>query len=350
MKILVLGGGSQGTVIARDLASALPDYSVAVADISKPTLPALPNLEWVETDLSDGEATARLLRQHDLGVGALPPKLGSLAMMSAIESRRNLVDVSYAGEDSLDMDAATRAAGITITPDCGLAPGLTNLIVGRMVAVHGTPDEILVLVGGVAADPSRPYGYVVTWSLDDLLEEYTRPARIIRGGLQAEVEPLGGLERVTIDGVGEMEAFYTDGLSTLLRTLPGVSEMAEKVLRWPGHAEAVRLLLAEGDLLEEFRRRCVANPPRDLVVLSIRMRWKDTRREATLVDRYDAKTRLTAMSRTTAFTASVVAQLAADGGLKEKGIQPLERVAQDEKAYQFIVDRMAERGVKLNGA
>ena len=350
MKILVLGGGAQGRVIARDLARSLRDAQVTVADLTQATLPALDNLAWVEADLSDAATIARLLHDYDLGVGALPSRLGHGAMKAAIEAKRNLVDVSFAAEDALVLDGPARAAGITIAPDCGLAPGLSHLLVGHLVARGGTPDEVMIMVGGVAEDSTRPYGYVVSWSLDDLLEEYTRPARIIRGGLLAEVQPLGGLERVQIDGVGEMEAFYSDGLRTLLKTLPGVTEMVEKTLRWPGHVEAIRPLLAEDLLVEEFRRRCAASPARDLVAMSVRLRWGETRREATLVDFYDDKIGLTAMSRTTAFTTSVVAQLAARGKLKHKGIQPLERVAADEQAYRFIVDQMAARGVQLKGA
>jgi saccharopine dehydrogenase-like NADP-dependent oxidoreductase len=146
-----------------------------------------------------------------------------------------------------------------------------------------------------------------------------------------------------------MEAFYSDGLRTLLETLPGVREMGEKTLRWPGHAEAVMQLVKSGDLLEELRRRCVANPPRDLVVLSVQTRRGEARHEVTMVDRYDPKSGLTAMSRTTAYTTSVVTQLAARGGLKEKGVQPLERIGRDERAYSFIVAEMESRGVRFKG-
>ena len=350
MKILVLGGGAQGRVIARDLARSLRDAHVTVADLTQPTLPALPNLDWVEADLADPAIMARLLHDHDFGVGALPSRLGFGAMNAAIEAKRSLVDVSVAVENPLTLDAAARAAGITIAPDCGLAPGLSHLLVGHHAARQGTPEEVLIMVGGVAEDPTRPFGYVVSWSLDDLLEEYIRPARLIRGGLPAEVPAFSGLEHIHIDGVGEMEAFYSDGLRTLIETLPGVREMGEKTLRWPGHAEAVKPLVASGDLLDELRRHCFANPPRDLVVLDVRMRWGDTHREVTMVDRYDAATGMTAMSRTTAFTTSVVAQLAARGGLREKGVQPLERIARDDKAYGFILAEMESRGVRFKGA
>ena len=347
MKILVLGGGAQGRVIARDLAHSLRDAHVTVADLTAPSLPALPNLATVEADLSDRAATARLLRDYDLGVGALPSRLGFGAVQAAIEAGRSLVDVSFCAENPLPLDDAARAAGITIAPDCGLAPGLSHLLVGHYAATEGTPDEVLIMVGGVAEDASRPYGYVVTWSLDDLLEEYVRPARLVRDGAPAEVPAFSGLEHVTIAGVGEMEAFYSDGLRTLIETLPGVREMGEKTLRWPGHADAVRPLVESGNLLVELRRRCVANPPRDLVVLEVRLGWGDRRRAVSMVDRYDPATGLTAMARTTAFTTSVVAQLAARGGLREKGVQPLERVARDEKAYEFLGGELESRGVRI---
>ena len=350
MKILVLGGGTQGRVIARDLARSLRDAHERVADLTQPTLPTLPNLEWIEADLADTATITRLLHDHDLGVGALPSRLGFGAMKAAIEAKRDLVDVSFCAENPLTLETAARAAGITIAPDCGLAPGLSHLMVGHQAARHGTPEEVLIMVGGVAEDATRPFGYVISWSLDDLLEEYVRPARIIRAGTPTEVPAFSGLERVKIDGVGEMEAFYSDGLRTLIETLPGVREMGEKTLRWPGHAEAVMPLIASGRLLDELRRHCLPNPPRDMVVLDVRLRWGDTRREVSMVDRYDAKTGMTAMSRTTAFTTSVVAQLAARGGIKEKGIQPLERIARDEKAYGFILAEMESRGVRFQGA
>src|SRR5580765_5149507 len=222
MKILVLGGGAQGRVIAADLARALEGAQVSVADVRRPSLPALPNLAWLEADLSDATAIARLMSTHDLAVGALPSRLGFGVMRAAIDARRPLVDVSFTPENPLELDSAARRAGVTLLPDCGLAPGLSHLIVGHYAAERGTPDEAEILVGGVARDPARPYGYVVSWSLDDLLEEYTRPARIVRDGASVTVPVFSGYERLAIDGVGELEAFYSDGLRTLIETLPDV--------------------------------------------------------------------------------------------------------------------------------
>jgi saccharopine dehydrogenase-like NADP-dependent oxidoreductase len=233
-------------------------------------------------------------------------------------------------------------------PDCGLAPGLSHLLAGRFAARHGTPRRLVIRVGGVAEDASRPYGYVVTWSLPDLVEEYTRPARIVRNGAITAVPALAELERVHIEGAGEMEAFLSDGLRTLLFTMPDVRDMEEKTLRWPGHVEQIRPLLASGRLVEEFRVQCVVQPPRDRVVMSVEAEWDGARREATLLDRFDPVTGLTAMARTTALTTATVARLAATGGLQGSGVLPLERVARDESACRFIAGALVERGVTLS--
>ena len=349
MKILVLGGGQQGRVIAGDLAAALPDAAVTVADLKDPGLPAA-NVRWQAADLSDVNALAKLLEGHDLGVGALPAAIGFLAMRAAIDARRPMIDVSFSAEDPLALDGDARRAGIAIVPDCGLAPGLSHLLAGRFAARHGTPNRLVIRVGGVAEDASRPYGYVVTWSLPDLLEEYTRPARIVRNGAIIAAPALAELERVHIEGAGEMEAFLSDGLRTLLVTLPGVREMEEKTLRWPGHVEQIRPLLASGTLLEEFRAKCVIDPPRDRVVMSVEAEWDGTRRSATLLDRFDPRTGLTAMARTTALTTATVARLAATGGLTGAGVLPLERVARDEGACTFITGALRERGVTISSA
>jgi saccharopine dehydrogenase-like NADP-dependent oxidoreductase len=350
MNIVVLGGGAQGRVIAADLAESLPADRVTVADIRRPELPARGNLSWREADLADRTALAKVIGEHDLGVCALPSRYGFAALEAAIEARRNMVDVSFSAQDALQLDGAARAAGVTIAPDCGLAPGLSNLIVGHEVARRGAPDALTIYVGGVAQDRSAPYGYVVTWSLDDLLEEYTRPARIVRGGAAVTVQVFSGMETLDINGVGRMEAFFSDGLRSLLHTIPAVRDMNEKTLRWPGHADAVQPLVATGRLVEELRACCTAQPARDLVVLVIRMRRGTAEETWQMVDRYDAASTRTAMSRTTALTTSVVAQLAAAGGLGRPGVRPLERVATDEKAFHFVRDALERRGVRFGPA
>lgn len=346
MNILVLGGGQQGRVIAADLARSLPDARVVVADLRAPALPALPNLSWEALDLSDPQTLARRMAAQDLNVGALPSRFGFAVMRAAVEVRRPLVDVSFCAEDPLSLDDDARRAGVALVPDAGLAPGISHLVCGHAVS-RGPVDALTIYVGGVAQDRSRPYGYVVTWSLDDLLEEYVRPARIVRDGAAVTLPVFSEMESLHVDGVGEMEAFLSDGLRTLIDTLPQVPRMEEKTLRWPGHVDAVRPLVEAGTFVETFRARCIEAQPQDLVALVVRVRRGDRVSTMTMTDRADPATGLTAMARTTALTTSVTAQLVARGGLRGAGVLPLERVGADPEAYAFIVRELAARGVHL---
>jgi len=345
MRILVLGGGQQGRVIAGDLVTALPRSRVTIADLRRPELPALANLGWTGLDAGDTAAMTRLISDHDLIVGALPSRFGHASMRAAIETRRPMVDVSFAAEDPLALDAEARRAGVAIVPDCGLAPGLSHLLVGH-AAARRLPDEAVIYVGGVARDPSRPYGYTVTWSLDDLLEEYVRPARIVRNGAPVTLPVFSELELIAVEGAGEMEAFLSDGLRTLMTTLP-IRDMSERTLRWPGHVSAVQPLLASGRFLDEFRARCVTDPPDDLVALLVRVRHGHRWQRAGLVDRYDPATRLTAMSRTTALTTAAMARLVAEGLVLPPGVQPLERVASVSGVWDAMRRILAEHRVQL---
>lgn len=346
MKILVLGGGHQGRVIAADLAQTLTKAHVDVADLRDPALPQRGNLRWIEADLADIEALARRMREYDLSVGALPSHLGFGAMRAAIEAKRPLVDVSFCAEDALSLDAEAKQAGVTILPDCGLAPGLTHLCVGH-ASVDGLPDEITMYVGGVAQDRNRPYGYVITWSLEDLLEEYVRPARVVRDGKAMKLPPFDDLDRVHVPGVGEMESFLSDGLRTIIDTMPGVRTMSERTLRWPGHVEQVRPLVQSGKFLGEFRSQCTVRPALDLVAMMTVVKRGLHVQRATLVDRYDADSGLTAMSRTTALTTSAVAQWVAGGGGGTPGVRPLELVGSDVRAYTAITSALERHGVRI---
>lgn len=346
-RALVLGGGQQGRVIAADVARALPALAVSVADVRQPELPALANLSWTEADLADPNVLARTIAAHDLVIGALPSHLGFGAMRAAIEAKRPMVDVSFSIENPLDLDADAKRAGVALVPDCGLAPGLSNFAIGDAVAKHGAPRELVIRVGGVAQDRHAPYGYVVTWSVDDLLEEYVRPARVIRGGAIVSVPANSDLATLEIEGAGTMEDFLSDGLRTLLFTVPGCREMSERTLRWPGHVAAVVPLVESGRFVEEIRAKCSAKPPRDLVVLDVRMSWDGVTRRVSMVDRFHEPTGQTAMSRTTALTTAATARLAAERGLGAPGVKPPEWLAREAGAWDYVRAAVAAHGIVI---
>lgn len=330
MRVLVLGGGRQGRIVAQALA---PHARVTLLDL-RPV--DLAGVEFVQEDAENVEALARRAKDHDLLVGCLPSRTGTQAWNAAIEAKRILVDLSFSAQDPFEFDEPARRAGISLVPDCGLAPGLSNLIVGQEIA-QGMPEAVHIRVGGVARDPARPYGYVVTWSVEDLLEEYTRPARILRGGRRISVPALSGIERVRIPGVGEMEAFFTDGLRTLLRC--GVPEMTEKTLRWPGHAESVRPLLENGTFVREISASCAGGE--DLVVLLLRIARRGVEKKYLMIDRPPGG--WTAMSRTTALTCAAIARWVLTGAAIRPGVVPPEEIG--AAAWGFVREALARHGI-----
>jgi saccharopine dehydrogenase-like NADP-dependent oxidoreductase len=230
-------------------------------------------------------------------------------------------------------------------------------------------EDIHILVGGLPADSIPPLGYVVTWSVGDLLEEYTRKARIVQNGRMLEVEALTGLEEVDFPSVDKLEGFYTDGLRTLLHTVKGVKNMWEKTLRYPGHAEKIQLLNALGffdeaeievgdvllsprTLTTELLRKKLQRPDvKDILVMRVKVRGIANGSEKSfvyhLLDRYDADKGITAMARTTAFPASIVGQLMVKKTVEEKGVIPLERLGMKEGIYNRILTELARRQVKI---
>src|SRR5438045_5707301 len=169
----------------------------------------------MQRDLSRPLELVGALQEYEVVVGALPARLGFAAAQAAVKAKRHYVDLSYYSENAALLHGAAQAAGVAIMPDCGLAPGLSNLIAGRALATR-KPKEINIQVGGFAADPKKPYGYVITWSPEDRPDDFLRPARIIRDGKVVEVPALSGLEIIKIPGVGDVEAFVHHGLRTLL--------------------------------------------------------------------------------------------------------------------------------------
>jgi len=217
-----------------------------------------------------------------------------------------------------------------------------------------------------------PLGYVITWSASDLIDMYSRKVTIVKEGKTTRVEALTGLEETTFPGIGRVEAFYTDGLRTLLHTVKGVHEMWEKTLRYPGHVEKIELLKAMGFFDEEpleidgasvspkdiatrlFERKLRKPEIRDVVAILIRVSGTKNGRDKIysyqILDRYDEKRKVTAMARTTAYTASVVTQLLAQRMIEEKGVVPPEKIGMNEKLYVKFVNEMLKRGIKIQEA
>ncbi|MEM3617191.1 MAG: saccharopine dehydrogenase family protein [Candidatus Bathyarchaeia archaeon] len=375
MRAIIIGCGRMGSAAAEDLAKKMSNIEVFVADKdadrAKETARKIgkSNVKWLQLDASNKSELVNALNEFDLALGFLPPKFGFSLIEACIEAEKNLVDVSYMPENPLVLHDRAVEAGVTIVPSCGLAPGISNILVGHAVAELDETHKVHIMVGGLPETLIPPLGYVITWSPESLIDEYTSKARIVRSGKIAEVEALDGLEEVEFPKIGKLEAFYTDGLRTLLYTIKDIEEMWEKTLRYPGHAEKIKLLrelgffsdkevIVEGHsvlprkvtakLLEE---KLIKPDVKDVVVLRVEViglkNGERTRYLYDLVDYYDKKSGTTAMARTTAFTASIVANLILTKTIGLKGVVPPEKLGMDKETYQKIMKEWKNRGIEI---
>jgi len=360
-------------VAAKDLAESLPSAQIVIADMDKNRVQeavskiSRDNVSWIQTDASNHRELVKTLKRFDLTVGALPGSMGFQACKAAIAAKVDMVDVSYMPEDVMALNKAALKAKICVVPDCGMSPGLSNMLVGHAVSRLDRVESVHILNGGLPKKPIPPLGYVITWSVKDLIDMYTRKVTIIKEGRAKRVEALSGLEETTFPGVGKLEAFYTDGLRTLLHTVKDAKDMWEKTLRYPGHVQKIELLKTLGYFNEkpvkignisvsprELSAKLLENKLKmtvvpDIVAMRVEVSGIRNGRKAMysyrMLDRYDGKHQVTAMARTTAYTTSIVAQLLAKKAIEEKGVIPPEKLGMKDKLYKKFMNEVKKRGI-----
>lgn len=336
MKIIVFGGlGKMGRAIAENLAL---DFDVTVADLPPSTTVLPTGVKFIEADLSIRGEFDQLFGDFDLGVCALPSQFGKECVKAAIRTKTNLVDLSFCSENLLEMDDEAKESGVSIIVDAGIAPGLSNLVAGR--AMMSCPNAIQIMVGGVAEDKNEPYGYTVSWSLEDLYEEYTRPSRIRWRGNDATQPALEGMEFIgDVAGLGAMEAFFTDGARTLLTNHMEVQTIIEKTLRWPGHIDGILPYLKDKDLfVNHMKEKCDHGKP-DVLALVV---MADDEKVTSVIR---ATPDMSAMARSTALSCATFARVLANKVTNKTGILPPEMLSDDYHTYKFVLDEMARHGV-----
>ena len=361
-----------GKAIAYDLYERVTGSNLLLVDKSRESLDEARKLvnkaDIRVADLSNAEEIYRIIKDVDAAVSALPGKFGKIAWIAAVKAGVDMVDVSYSPDDPMHFHVQANDAGVTIVPDAGVAPGLSNMMAGRAYAQLEEVRELKIYVGGIPENPIPPLGYLVTWSPEDLIEEYVRPARVVKDGNIVEKPAVSELEKVIIPGVGELEAFLTDGLRTMLKTLKGVKLMEEKTLRWPGHAEKIELLKTLGyldrkpvdlngtgippaDMTAKLFRERLKGDSKDIVVLRViasgRSSLNDMEIEYRMVDRYDESTGFSAVARTTAFVATGILKLITEGAIPGPGVIPPEVIGMDENLFSSIAEWLSWRGIKI---
>lgn len=370
-RILVLGGGMIGSAVAFDLARH-GRGPVTVADVKEPAYKRLreqPGVTSVRADLSDPAMVRALAADFDLVVGALPSALGYRALAAVIEAGRPCVDISFMSEDALDLDGLARERGVTAVVDCGVAPGISNLMVGYAAAQLAETESVEIYVGGLPRERRWPFDYKAGFAPSDVIEEYVRPARMVEQGRVVVKDALSEPELLDFPGVGTLEAFNTDGLRSLIFTMDAPS-MKEKTLRYPGHIDLMRAFRETGFFSKDpvsvggqmvrpldataallFPKWTFAEGEADLTVMRVSVEGR-TRQGATtrfdfdLLDHYDPQTGLRSMSRTTAFPAAIVAGLVADGAFSQPGVHPPEVLGARPGLLETVLRELEARGVR----
>ncbi|MHA1199581.1 MAG: saccharopine dehydrogenase family protein [Candidatus Heimdallarchaeaceae archaeon] len=372
LKIIVLGAGLVGNVIALDLAKN-PNYRVTVADLNQDILDDLSNKADVQTiyaDLSNKDMIRDIIEDFDLVIGALPGFMGYETLRTVIEAKKNVVDISFFEEDPYSLDELAKEKGVTAIVDCGVAPGLSNLVLGHVDSILDSTNNFLCFVGGLPQAREWPFEYKAPFSPIDVIEEYTRLARYVEEGEVVIKPALSEAELLEFPDVGTLEAFNTDGLRTLLRTM-NIPNMKEKTMRYPGHIEKMRVLRETGFFDKEpieingqtispldltsrllFKSWKMEEGDKDLTVMRIIIEGskddQNIRYIYNMLDYYDEENKVISMARTTGYTCTAVASLITQGIFNDKGIFPPEIIGKNLEAYEAIIEYLEERDVNLN--
>jgi len=374
MRMLVLGAGLQGSACAYDLLQQQGVERVTLADRNTDRLPGFlrpyvgHRLEPLKLDLQDGTALRAALRGHDALLNAAPYYLNLDVTRAAIDAGVHCADLGGNTEivfDQRKLDAAAVGRGVSVIPDCGLAPGMVNVLAAEGIRRVGQTESVKIYVGGLPQHPVPPLNYQIVYSLEGALDYYTTPSWVLRDGKPTRVDALSEIEQVDFPApVGALEAFHTGGgISTLPWAYEGkVRTMEYKTLRYPGHVAIMRPIRELGllelapvkvkgqeivprDVFISIVAPKLTKPgSRDLVALRVDVRGGDGRRAAwQLLDYYDEARGISAMMRTTGYSLAITGLMQVDGRIVAKGV----RTPDEAVPFQQYVEELKKRGVEI---
>ena len=368
MTIAILGTGMVGKAIALDLAK---DHDVTCFDLNKENLEEVqqrnPDIKIAANDLTDYRQYKDFLATFDLIITAVPGFMGYNTLEAVIEAGKNVVDISFSPEDALLLHELAKKNNVTAITDCGVAPGISNFILGRY------NEEMKITsfscyVGGLPIERKPPFQYKAPFSPVDVIQEYIRPARLVENGEVVTKPALSDREILMFDEIGELEAFNTDGLRSLILTMGHIPDMKEKTLRYPGHVDVIIALqqagffdtaplrIKEVDISPlDFTSRLLLNQwklepgEEEFTVMKVIVEGEVNGKPKTvqydLLDRYDVASQTSSMARTTGYTCAAAANLLAKGMFTEKGVYPPELIGKNKDCFDFVINYLGERNV-----
>lgn len=367
-KVAVLGAGMVGRAIALNLSE---DHDVKAFDYNLEQLQnafKFSRVKYERVDLSSPESIKNVVNSFDIVVGALPGFLGKMCLKSIIEVGKNIVDIAFSPEDPFELDELAKSLNVTAIVDCGVAPGMSNLFAGYHQARMKQMLRFECLVGGLPKVRIWPFEYKAPFSPIDVIEEYTRPARYVENGNIVVRPALSDPELIEFKNVGTLEAFNTDGLRTLIKTI-NCPNMKEKTLRYPGHINFIKALrdigffsktpikMGDANIIPlEFTSKLIfphwklKEDEQEFTVMRViieGINFNDQKELITydLFDSFDSKTQTSSMARTTGYTCCAAVRLITQGIFNDKGICPPEYIGKNQNCYEFILEDLKKYGV-----
>jgi lysine 6-dehydrogenase len=366
-KITVLGTGMVGKAIVADLSEK---YQVTAVDVDEKALNYCHEKYGVKTIqkyLNNPQNIKEVVTDADYVVSAVPGFMGYNTLEAVIESGKDVVDISFMPEDFMQLDEKAKQNGVTAIADCGVAPGMPNIILG-FHSHEMQVERFEYMVGGLPKERKFPFDYKAPFSPIDVLEEYFRPARIKEYGDLVTKPAMSDAEMVYFRNIGHLEAFNTDGLRSLLKTMSHIPHMKEKTLRYPGHIRMIEALKQSGffDKQEinvgdqKVRPIDVTNKvlmhewelkpeEEEFTIMRVTMEGTTNKERSRFIydmyDEYHKETGLSSMGRTTGFTATAVINLLDEKQCKLKGVQPPEILGKEKEFFPFIMNYLRERGI-----
>jgi lysine 6-dehydrogenase len=377
MKMLVLGAGLQGCACAYDLLQQPAVRQVTLADLRPDTLPQFLAGDWngrlrpVRLDVTDLAAVQETMRGHAAVMSAIPYYYNGPMARAAVEAGCHFSDLGGNTEivfEQKKLHDQALAKGVSVIPDCGLAPGMVNILAAEGIRRLDRAEQVKIFVGGLPQSPEPPLNYQIVYSLEGALDYYTTPSWVLRGAKPVQVDALSEVEQVEFPSpVGTLEAFHTGGgISTLPFAYEGkVDVMEYKTLRYPGHVAIMRPIRELGLLglkplevkgqtvvprdvfIAAVHPKLYKPQGRDLVALQVQVSGRKEGRPQTvrfrLIDHYDPEHGISAMMRTTGYSLSITGQMQADGRIAEQGV----RTPDEAVPFRAYVDELARRGVRI---
>ncbi len=368
MKIIILGAGLVGNPMAIDLAKD-KEFEVSVADINKHALSKFDNttINSIKKNLSNPEDVKQLVKNFDLVLNAVPGFIGFQTLKAIIEAGKNVVDIAFFPEDMFLLDELAKKNSIIAISDIGVAPGMSNILIGYVDNLLDKTESVKIYVGGLPKIRKWPYEYKAVFSPIDVIEEYTRPARYIENGKEITCPALSDPELMNFPNIGTLEAFNSDGLRSIMKTI-NAPNMIEKTLRYPGHIEKMAVLRETGFFDKKeieingkkirpldftakllFPKWKLEEGDEDITVMQVIVEGEKNGKKVSytydLFDQYNPDTKTHSMARTTGYTATMAVRMIAKGLYNRKGISAPEFIGKHPECVKFILNGLEERGV-----